>query len=289
MKNLLSAILLLCSLSIFAQAPVKRQQSTVTKPKTKTTTTSKTNRLATPSKSHVASVSYDANSNSIVFGSNQYKLVYVSGGTYTMGATPEQDMDSHFNSDKASFPAHQVTVNSFCIGATEVPGNLWKIVMGSLPTHVSDNTPVVWISWYDCQKFITKLNSLTKCQFRLPTEAEWEFAARGGKYSMGYRYSGSNDKSEVVWYPEKPYYEDYNVGTKKPNELGLYNMSGRAGEWCSDWFGVYPSNPQNNPKGPNSGTKKCVRGISMGGSGRIAERDAFDPNGEVTVSFRLAL
>ena len=118
------------------------------------------------------------------------------------------------------------------------------------------------VSWEDCQTFISKLNSLTGKKFRLPTEAEWEFAARGGIKSKGYKYSGSNTLGDVAWYGDNSVNKTHDVGTKNPNELGLYDMSGNVWEWCNDWWRYYSSSPSNNPTGPSSGTDRVSRGGS---------------------------
>ena len=187
-------------------------------------------------------------------------MVKVEGGTFTMGATSEQGSDAE--SDEK--PTHNVTLSDYMIGKTEVTQELWQAVMGSNPSEFrGENLPVECVSWNDCQEFIKKLNSLTGLNFRLPTEAEWEYAARGGSKSNGYKYSGSNDIGSVAWYKlttndreTKP------VATKAPNELGLYDMSGNVWEWCSDWYGDYSSDSQTNPKGPSSGSYRLRRGGS---------------------------
>ena len=203
-----------------------------------------------------------------------FKMVTVEGGTFTMGATPEQESDAEWD----VYPAHQVTLSSYCIGETEVTQALWQAVMGSNPSYFSSNNgyatnlqrPVEYVSWDDCQTFITKLNELTGKTFRLPTEAEWEFAARGGKKSKGYKYAGSNTINEVAWYwyniPSQSSgnqgYGTQPVATKAPNELGLYDMSGNVWEWCQDWYGDYSSESQTNPMGPASGNGRVNRGGS---------------------------
>lgn len=263
---------------------------TKNQPKPKTTTTSKTNRHATPSKSHVVSVSYDANSTSIVFGSNQYQMVYVQGGTFTMGATSE--MEDTRDSEKL---AHQVTLtNNYYIGKTEVTQALWKAVMVNNPSSFKgDNLPVEQVSWNDCQKFISKLNSMTGQYFRLPTEAEWEFAARGGNNSNHFLYGGSNYPGNVAWYPGNSEMQTHAVATKQPNELGIYDMSGNVSEWCADWYGNYSSSSQTNPTGPNSGSYRVGRGGSWGRVVlycRSSGRDYFDPDSrDFILGFRLAL
>ena len=190
-----------------------------------------------------------------------FDMIKVEGGTFTMGATSEQGNDA-YNSEK---PAHQVTLSDYYIGETEVTQALWQAVMGSNPSSFKgNNNPVESVSWDDCQEFIRKLNSLTGRTFRLSTEAEWEFAARGGNKSKGYKYAGSNSIDNVAWYVSNSSSKTHAVKTKSPNELGIYNMSGNVLEWCQDWYGSYSSNAQTNPKGPLVGSNRVVRGGSWG-------------------------
>ena len=192
-------------------------------------------------------------------------MVYVSGGTFTMGATSEQGSDVYDNEK----PTHSVTLSSYYICKYEVTQALWRAVMGSNPSHFEgDNLPVECVSWNDCQTFIKRLNSYTGRDFRLPTEAEWEFAARGGNYSRHYKYSGSNYISDVAWYSDNSGNRTHPVGTKQANELGLYDMSGNVWEWCGDWYGSYSSYSQNDPTGPNSGSCRVLRGGGWDGSVR---------------------
>ena len=201
-----------------------------------------------------------------------FKMVAVEGGTFTMGATDEQVSDDY---DMAK-PAHQVTLLSYSIGETEVTQALWVAVMGSNPSSFSSRNnytenlqrPVECVSWDDCQTFIAKLNQLTGKKFRLPTEAEWEYAARGGKLSHGYKYAGSNYVDDVAWCSDNiPSHTSgsgthgtQTVASKAPNELGLYDMSGNVWEWCQDWYGDYTSGEQKNPTGPASGFGRVIRG-----------------------------
>ena len=186
-------------------------------------------------------------------------MVRVEAGTFTMGATPE--MKDPYGWEK---PTHQVTLtNDYYIGKYEVTQALWKVVMGNNPScFKGDNLPVENVSWDDCQKFISKLNSITGKNFRLPTEAEWEYAARGGKNSRGYQYSGSNNLSDVDWYEDNSGSKPHTVGSKQSNELGIYDMSGNVYEWCQDWFGSYSSSSPVNPTGTNSGSFRVSRGGS---------------------------
>ena len=156
-----------------------------------------------------------------------------------------------------------MTLSSYHIAETEVTQELWQAVMGDNPSFFEgSNLPVEQVSWDDCHTFINKLNQLTGRQFRLPTEAEWEYAARGGKWSNGYLYSGSNNVTEVAWIWENEDDETtHQVKTKKPNELGIYDMSGNVSEWCEDWYGMYPKvGETKDPKGPDSGETRVVRG-----------------------------
>ena len=155
--------------------------------------------------------------------------------------------------------------------------------------------PVEGVSWDDCQVFITRLNELTGQNFRLPTEAEWEFAARGGNKTQGYRYAGSNTADDVAWYEDNSELLTHRVGTKAPNELGLYDMSGNVCEWCQDWYGDYSAEPQVNPTGPDSGTYRVVRGGEASWKEvllRSSSRSNCEPEstgGDSFVGLRLAL
>ncbi len=190
-----------------------------------------------------------------------FNMVHVKGGTFTMGATSEQGSDA-YNSEK---PTHRVTLSSYYIGETEVTQALWQAVMGNNPSSFKgDNLPVETVSWNDCQEFIRKLNALAGKKFRLPTEAEWEFAARGGTKSCGYKYSGSNTIGDVAWYNGNSEMKTHSVKTKSPNELGLYDMSGNVWEWCSDWYDSYKIGLWTNPTGPLGGSARVYRGGGWG-------------------------
>ena len=184
-------------------------------------------------------------------------MVRVEAGTFTMGATPE--MKEPFDWEKQT---HQVTLtNDYYIGKYEVTQALWQAVMGKNPSYfMGDNLPVERVSWKDCQKFISKLNKITGKTFRLPTEAEWEYAARGGKKGRGYQYGGSNNISDVAWYKDNSGNKTHAVGTKQANELGIYDMSGNLYEWCHDWYGSYSISSQVNPTGANGGSGRVIRG-----------------------------
>lgn len=203
-----------------------------------------------------------------------YPMVNVQGGTFTMGATSEQGSYALENDE----PTHQVTLtNNYFIGKTEVTQAFWKAVMGSNPSYYKgENKPVELVSWNDCMTFISKLNSMTGKRFRLPTEAEWEFASRGGINSQGYTYSGSNTLDDVAWYTDNSDHVTHDVATKQPNELGIYDMSGNVCEWCSDWHDNYSSSSQTNPIGPRSGSGRVIRNgsyCSIARSCRLSSRD----------------
>ena len=183
-------------------------------------------------------------------GGVTFKMIAVEGGTFTMGATSEQGDDA----EDTEKPTHIVTLSSYCIGETEVTQALWQAVMGSNPSSFKGSQkPVEEVSWDKCQDFISKLNTITGEKFRLPTEAEWEYAARGGNKSKGYKYAGSNTIDNVAWYSSNSNNQTHNVATKQANELGLYDMSGNVMEWCNDWYVKYNSSSQTNPTGPTSG------------------------------------
>lgn len=188
-----------------------------------------------------------------------FDMVKVEGGTFFMGTD-----NMLFSKDEK--PKHQVTVSTYYIGQTEVTEALWKAVMLTNPSVWAykgiDQLPVDNVSWDDCQEFIKRLNLLTGQNFRMPTEAEWEFAAIGGNKSHGYVYSGSNDINEVAWYDENSNHEPQPVATKAPNELGIYDMTGNADEWCSDWYARYSLEPQVDPTGASSGKYRIKRGGS---------------------------
>ncbi len=181
-------------------------------------------------------------------------MVMVQGGTFKMG-TPDGP-DAEFDET----PAHEVKLSTFYISKYEVTQELWFDVMGENPsTNMGEFLPVESVSWEDCQQFIQKLNARTGINFRLPTEAEWEFAARGGLKSHGYRYAGSDSIDEVAWFYD---FEEtsHEVGQKAPNELGLYDMSGNVMEWCADWHGPYRAGTHRNPTGPKTGDYRVTRG-----------------------------
>lgn len=200
-------------------------------------------------------------SQDLVFNVNgvQFKMVHVEGGTFTMGATSEQE---NATNNRAK-PTHTVTLDSYYMGETQVTQALWQAVMGNNPSEFkAQNNPVDSVSWDDCKKFITKLNQITGQKFSLPTEAQWEFAARGGNLSQGYKYAGSNNLNNIAWFNDNSNEQTHPVAQKQPNELGLYDMSGNVQEWCNDRYGDYSSLPQHNPIGPSSGCIRVLRGGS---------------------------
>jgi formylglycine-generating enzyme required for sulfatase activity len=256
-----------------------------------------------------------------------FEMVAVRGGTFIMGCTAEQG-DNCLDGEK---PVHQVMVSDFYIGKYEVTQAQWKAIMGTTVVKQQrdkdnpnwalkgegDNYPMYFVSWEEVQEFIRKLNAQTGKQYRLPAEAEWEYAARGGAKSKGYKYSGNNTAFDVAWYYENAgdkvlddnlWLEDsdaattlrntnnngtHAVGTKSPNELGLYDMSGNVWELCSDWYGEYDSNsPQNNPQGPESGTLRVCRGgawCSPAEYARVSDRKTSMPVARYSsVGFRIA-
>lgn len=209
------------------------------------------NSLAEPLRSHLKKLMAD--------------MVLVEGGTYMMG-NPDRDRNDEYAKDVP----HEVTLSSFYICKYEVTEALWTAVMGSNPSRhkLGDNYPVEQVNWYDCQDFVEKLSELTGRHFRLPTEAEWEYAACGGQRSRGYRYSGSYALDEIGWYVGNAHHYKREVGTKKPNELGLYDMTGNVCEWCQDKLDTeyYHHSPSINPQGPDRSTYKdnrCFRGGSF--------------------------
>jgi sulfatase modifying factor 1 len=185
------------------------------------------------------------------------EMAFVEGGSFTMGCTEKHDVDC-YNVEK---PAHNVRLSSYFIGKYEVTQALWRAVMDTNPSYFKNcnDCPVESISWDDIQLFLQKLNQQTGKNYRLPTEAEWEFAARGGTNSRGYEFSGSNNIDSVTFY-SNGFGKTFPVGQKQSNELGLYDMSGNVWECCSDWFEDYNKNYENNPKGPTSGSFRVIRG-----------------------------
>ena len=201
------------------------------------------------------------------------KMIFVEGGTFAMGST---------SGDSDEKPVHNVTLDSYYIGETEITQAQWRAIMGSNPSsYTGDNRPVESVSWEDAQEFCKKLSALTGKKYVLPTEAQWEYAARGGNKSKGYTYSGSNNVYDVAVYYDNRGNGHSNVKSKKPNELGIYDMSGNVWEWCSDWYGSYGSSAQTNPQGPSSGSLRVLRGgswISHSSYCRAANRLHYNPS-----------
>ncbi len=237
----------------------------------------------------IANLLYAADELTFTVNGVSFTMVRVEEGSFMMGASEEQEVGA---SDDER-PVHQVTLSTFCIGKTEVTQELWKAVMGYNPSRTKgDNLPVTNVSWDNCQRFLNKLNSLTGKKFRLPTEAEWEFAARGGNMSMGYTYSGSYKCDDVAWSENNSNKKVHEVATKKPNELGVYDMSGNVKEWCLDKYSIYSRGPQTNPLN-TSGTKYVVRGGSCAFEKtecRVSKRFSCPPEESYNnFGFRIAL
>ena len=238
----------------------------------------------------IGKANYTPNVKTFYANGVSFEMVEVRGGTFRMGATSEQGSDAY--SDEK--PVHSVTLSGYYIGKTEVTQALWEAVMGSNPSEFKgDDLPVEQVSWNDCQEFIRKLNSMTGQNFRLPTEAEWEFACRGGNNSRGYKYSGSNYIDNVAWYRDNSGEKTPPVATKSPNELGIYDMSGNVWEWCADWYGDYSSGAQTNPKGPYGGSYRVFRGgswLNSVGDCRSSRRLDYGPTYRIIyLGLRLAL
>jgi formylglycine-generating enzyme required for sulfatase activity len=230
------------------------------------------------------------------------EMVFVQGGTFWMGCTSDQGSDC-YNDEK---PVHQVTLNNFYIGKYEITQAQWETIMGTtikqqrdkvyhneaLLSGEGDNYPMYYVSWEDAQEFIKRLNAATGKKYRLPTEAEWEYAARGGNQSRGYKYSGINNIDEVAWYIDNSGRNTHPVGTKKANELGIYDMSGNVWEWCNDWYGSYSSYAQTNPAGVSSSSYRVIRGgswSSFAGDCRVANRSGASPGDRYgNLGFRVA-
>ncbi len=230
-----------------------------------------------------------------------FQMVSIDGGTFTMGVDSAAVEMGLANVDE--LPAHEVTLSPYSIGQTEVTQELWQAVMGSNPSSFTGDPqrPVEQVSWDDCQEFITRLNVLTGKNFRLPTEAEWEFAARGGSKSHGTTYAGSENLEDVAWYytnsyavgSESPDYGTHVVGSKFGNELGIYDMTGNVYEWCADWYGNYTEEAQTDPAGPESGLRRVTRGggwFSTSPESRVPFRNYEAPGTpNYSLGFRLAL
>ncbi len=220
-----------------------------------------------------------------------FNMVKVDGGTFIMGATPEQGDDA----DDDEKPAHQVILSDYFIGETEVTQELWEAVMGKNPSYFTNDSshPVEQVSWNDCQTFIKELNILTGKTFRLPSEAEWEYAARGGSKSRHYKYSGSYNIDDVAWYGDNSGNQTHRVNTKSPNELGLYDMPGNVWEWCEDYYGPYRLPTQTNPKGLANASYRVFRGGGWNSTAercRVSIRSGWNPDSRGrSLGLRLAL
>ena len=221
------------------------------------------------------------------------KMLPVEGGTFVMGHGKKDGTLYHCESSE---PAHKVTVSDFYLGQYEVTQKLWETVMGENPSKWKDNDslPVESVSWNDAQVFIARLSQMTGYRFRLPTEAEWEYAARGGKKSKGYTYPGTTKNlSDYAWLGVNSGNRTHPVGQKLPNELGLYDMAGNVWEWCNDWVSDYTSAEQYNPQGPKTGENKIARGgcmISPAWGCSVSDRCWYLPDhGYGFYGFRLAL
>jgi formylglycine-generating enzyme required for sulfatase activity len=256
------------------------------------------------------------------------EMVFVEGGTFVMGDSDmsapygyyrgicDEDWETHkarFSDDSLKFKVwfitfdewfqecfryslaqhrHSVTLGDFYIGAYEVTQGLWKEVMGNNPSHFTgdDDLPVETVCWNDTQEFIRKLNEKTGKKYRLPTEAEWEYAALGGNRSRGYRYSGSDNKDDVAWNEDNSGRKTHPVGTKQANELGIYDMCGNVWELVNDWDGEYPLDAQTNPTGPLTGERRVKRGGGWDGGAFLRHRSNCPPEArDYLLGFRLAL
>jgi formylglycine-generating enzyme required for sulfatase activity len=214
-------------------------------------------------------------------------MVSIQGGTFNMGSNESDDEK----------PIHSVTVSSFKMGKYEITQAQWKAIMKTNPSNFSgcDNCPVENVSYIDIQDFIEELNYKTGKKYRLPTEAEWEFAARGGNNSNNYTYSGSSTLSKIGWSSENSENRTHAVGELRPNELGLFDMTGNVWEWCSDWYdsSYYSNSPSSNPRGPSSGSNRVLRGGGWSftaSSCRVANRNYDDPTYRYNYSgFRVVL
>lgn len=228
----------------------------------------------------------------------EYSMIGVKGGDFRMGETPG---DMSYATRFPDVSSRNITVSDFYISRYEVTQEQWRSVMGNDPSGLvfkgCDACPVESVSWFDVHEFIKKLNHLTGRTFRLPTEAEWEYVALGGERRhelkiLGKNYSGSNKIGDVAWYLENSNRRTHPVGLKKPNELGLYDMSGNVWEWCSDWYGRYRGNNLIDPQGPEKGKERVIRGGSYINNEMLAlwARQSHVPTRRVVnVGFRLAM
>jgi len=225
-------------------------------------------------------------------GEASFSLQRVEGGAFVMGATSDQ-YDEHTISDK---PAHTVVLSPFYMAETEVTNELWHIIMPErriVEGWMDPKQPITYITWDDAQLFLQRLDSLTGMPFRLPTEAEWEFAARGGNKSKGFRFAGSDIADQVAWYTTNAGFKKHQVAKMQPNELGLYDMTGNVSEWCQDWFAPYYYGTEPDPKGPETGEKRIVRGGSYDNCAdniHLSCRQYFSPDeANNCIGFRIAI
>jgi len=228
----------------------------------------------------------------------EIEMILVQGGTFWMGCTAEQGKDCEKEDVPSEvqneIPVHEVTVSSFYIAKFVITQAQWRAVMGDNPSHFKgDSLPVEQVSWNDTQKFLRRLNSATGKQYRLPTEEEWEFAARGGDKSDGYKYSGSNNVDDVAWYEINSGGSAHPVGTKQPNELGIYDMSGNVWEWCEDIVDYYPGHQYHGISDAPSWKNRRLRGGSWerpSVRSRVSERGGVKPDFRwKAIGFRVAL
>ena len=243
-------------------------------------------RITQPSSNNYSRIINDSDLSFTVNGIS-FTMKYVEGGSFQMGG-------NSISAEKDETPIHNVSIESFYMGEIEVTQALWEAVMGTNPSYYKGNlNPVDNVNWYDCHNFIKKLNHLTGKKFRLPTESEWEFAARGGKNSKGYQYAGSDKMTMVGWCKDNSDMITHPSQGKQPNEIGLYDMSGNVWEWCSDYYGGYRGGFQKNPTGPSSGSLRVLRGGCVATSAnrcRVSARIGENPSNSVrNRGFRLAL
>jgi len=219
------------------------------------------------------------------------QMVRVEGGSFSMGC-PWSEGD---NCEDDERPIQKITLNGFSIAKVEVTQRLWQSVMDNNPSYFPScsECPVEQVSFEDVKQFLSRLNHLTGKTYRLPTEAEWEYASRGGSKTSGHKFSGSADVNQVGWFWDNSSNATHPVGQKSPNELGLFDMSGNVWEWCQDWFGTYPSFPQVNPTGPATASNRVIRGGSWDNDAwicRVSFRFIALPNGRYgALGFRVAL
>ncbi|MBQ9588398.1 MAG: formylglycine-generating enzyme family protein [Bacteroidales bacterium] len=239
------------------------------------------------------SVEVDDGSVDIKVGDMKFRMMPVPGGTFTMGCTRPSGAKHNYD---AEFPTHKVSVDTFYMGKFEVTQRLYMTVMGENPSRwtYNDSLPVEQVSWNDAQMFIARLSQMTGYRFRLPTEAEWEFAARGGNLSKNHVFPGQDgDPGSVAWYGMNSGNITHPVGRKKPNELGLHDMAGNVWEWCSDWYGDYSAEEQTNPRGPKHGESRILRGGSLNSPSwgcTVSDRSWYQPDyGYGFHGFRLVL